>query len=283
MKIFNAKTLSFGIFLALSAQHAQADTLVTSLTDVFMSVYDDTTKVSYTADLGTLNNFYAEAVSGQNFSISLGNGFQSWASSALTNGDTLEWNVAGVNTNGTNNSRANAVMFSSFLGGTFFTGTANMGQFLNLITLADDRINDINIGYTQSGDSVFSQPNTVGNYNSSEITNPWGETESGGAGTKAWTEFSNATGTGGVNPIFGYTYNELALQYFTPPATGPLLGGTPVVASILPGYLTLDVANSSLDFVTNSTAVPVPASLWLFLGGLFGVLKSQKRKLGFSV
>jgi hypothetical protein len=255
-KFGNYTKLALGIALASGVTGANAATM--AVNDVFLSVWDATRQTSFTADLGVdLTTFVGLA--GATKAYNLGAAFTTWA--ALGAGDTFTYNVAGVNQVPAAGSTVDGAMLSGELANLPYQNGAvanygNLGNVQKVINLQVTNINTDGLGAVDSTKQSY-------------FNNPfWGLSE----GISPTANYSTTVGgTGSVNQLF--------LQYFA--TNGAAIPTNAKLTNLqnLSGSFSLNLANSTLNWTTTAvTAVPVPAAVWLFLGGLMSVLGFQKRK-----
>ena len=158
-KSANVKKLAIGTLLALSAaQSAQATIPVVATSDLYLSVWDPTGLQSYTIDLGeTLNYFYTHDKSTVTFNATIApevTGFLSWATTALTAGHTLTYNVGASDVEKFNSNTAlptpDAVLFSM--------DTTRQAQFTPIGSITNNGIANAQFGIN----NFLGLVNTVG-------------------------------------------------------------------------------------------------------------------------
>jgi hypothetical protein len=257
-KLVSFKKLALGIALALGVTSANAAVVQMPIHDVFLSVWDATKQTSFAADLGVdLTTFVGLA--GATKAYNLGAAFTSWA--ALGAGDILTYNVAGANQVPPAGSTVDGVMLSGELAylpwqiGLNIPNDGNLNTMQKIVNLQVTNINTDGLGAVDSTKQSY-------------FNNPfWGLSE----GISPTANYSTTVGGGGLN--------QLSLQYFATNGTTTPSNSVKTIVQTLSGSFSLDLATSTLNWNSTAvTAVPVPAAVWLFLGGLMSVLGFQKRK-----
>ncbi|WP_347989537.1 hypothetical protein [Methylomonas sp. AM2-LC] len=253
--------LTLGIVLASSVQAAQAGSLVAN--DVFLNAFDINTGYSYNADLGVVVGDFVGAANslsgGQTLNYTLDPTYNTWVSGALAAGDTIEYNIAGVNA---------ATGYKDPNQGLLVTNVPPYGEFTYApadITFTQDvayfgkRVSAINL--TGTGLLTDSTSLQEAGFNANFVS--WGIGE--GLGTN---DLSSTYGNGGLN--------QLVAQYLSSPGATVTKNG-PVNMSLLPGYFSLSNTGVIWTSTAAATAVPLPAASWLFIGGLLSLLVGKKR------
>jgi hypothetical protein len=266
-KLGSYKKLALGIALASGVSGANAGNInpgAMAVNDVFLSVWDATKQTSFAADLGVdLTTFVGLA--GANKAYDLGAAFTTWA--ALGAGDTFTYNVAGVNQVAPQNSTVDGVMLSGESTNLPWpAGSTPNYKVLGTITgIINQRVNDINV----NGLGVIASVDSLGNPNQGYFNNVfWGASQ--GISSTAWD--SSTVGDAA-------SLNQLFVQYVHTTGIPVLANSSKMTLETLSGSFSLNTANSTLNWTTTAvTAVPVPAAVWLFMGGLMSVLGFQKRK-----
>lgn len=262
------KKLALGIMLACGANSAQATLM--PINDVFLNVWDSTTLTSYVADLGVdVNTFAANQATSQAFTLS--SVFYNWASAAQAAGQTLTYNIAGYNYAKPQGSTADSAMLSYQIGSIPKVDNETSQLYAKLASLQGNvksRVTDINT-LTGLADLVISDT-AQGGFNT--YIPAWGTTEGNGT-----TLRSTTVGNGGLN--------QLGVTYWNTTGVSTIKSNTAVNNQQLAGVFSLDIANSTLNWTANSapvSAVPVPAAVWLFMGGLMMLRGFQKPRSELS-
>jgi hypothetical protein len=249
------KKLALGIALATSVSGANAAVVQMPINDVFLSVWDATTQTSFSADLGVdLTTFVGQV--GSNLTYQLGSTFASWAAS----GNALTYNIAGTNQISPKNTTVDGVMLSSAYGNPIWITPPVYFTLLTEQTIVKNRVNDINV----DGNEIVVGNTAQSYFNSTNF--PWGVSQGAAA-----VDQSTTVGGGGLN--------QLLVQYVTTTGSATVANNTVMNLQTLSGYFSLNTANSTLNWTSTAvSSVPVPAAVWLFMGGLMSVLGFQKRK-----
>ena len=238
--------------------------LYVSTPDIFLNVWDQTAGDSYNVDLGVnLHTFIAEAAT-TNITWNLDSYFKSFASA----GNPLTFNIAGVDENGNVKTSTNDSVLLSYptgLESSTFAASLNYHLFATNQTLVNNYIETLsgNVLITHSGAQsaeIVTDQNNPAYFGSTT----WGI----GEGTPG--VLSAVSGGGGAN--------ELSVLFLNTPG-GSVTNGTVIPQTLPAGYFSLNAANDTLVWNANSTAVPLPGAVWLFVGGLLGLLGSQKSRL----
>ncbi len=230
--------------------------------ELFLNIWDEAATTSYSLDLGTtLENFYANK--GATQSWTLGSSFTTWA--ALTT-DTLTFNLAANNSYVGKTSAGDAVLLSSL------TGSANTFNvnMTNLVTLGNN--------LSARAISLNAAANDLGNYAANLGAVTTDTADNAYFGYTFWgTGLGIANYAGSATVRNGATDETLDLVYIHAPG-GAVLQSTKATVEHLQGILSLNTSASTLTWTAvPPTTVPVPAAMWLFLGGLLSLLKLQKR------
>jgi hypothetical protein len=265
-----SQQVGFGMLLVSMWGTSHADTLADP-SDLFLNIYDMTTLNSYNVDLGiTMTQFISSSKTETGTTAySLGSAFTGIA------GDSLEYNISAVNTppNATDDPTFGYLISSPLSTGFPIAGSKNVAALNGGIVNPLSRIQDIQ---TAAFDTVLTNANgglTAGFHVDWDLNSTLGISTSGVFNT---TKDEN----GNAAP------NALYIDAVTSPGT-IANGGTLTTVlqsskeniNLLAGHFTL--TSTGLDWVSSNTtvaAVPLPATSWLFLGGLASLLKLQKRK-----
>jgi len=283
MKLIKQHKLAVAICLACGVNSAQAAINNGGPTvqplgsgtsgEMFLSVFDSGISTSFAIDLGTtVEDFLSSAEASRSWD--LGSSFTSFA--ALSN-DPLIFNVAGNNTypglKATNNSVNFGDLVSRRTGQTYVGGNQNVLQLSQSFGVkVSARAININTG-TDSNQTDFAANNSIttsNTNNQSYWTKEWGSN----MGLTGYTA-SATVRNGEVTPLEATAGVTLDLAWFH--ASAGSAATSKALYDVLNGYLTLDVPASTLTWHSNVAEVPLPATVWLFLGGLMSILKFKRR------
>jgi len=242
--------------------------------ELFMSVWDETAAQSYTYDLGvTVNQFFANATTPQTWVLD-----QRFVNFAST-GDQLAFNIGGnsgypgIITNGVVNSNF-GVLASHLVGFPLNPNTiANASIGSQFVSSFSARLNFVNQSIvadnpgTTLTDYAANLSEQSGSSEPSYFTNFWGITMK----NIPWTASAK------VRQTDGSPDTSLDMYFIHGNSAG--VASPALVTAIGTGYyFKLDPAAATLTWTT--TAVPLPASVWLMLSALggLGLFKRRERK-----
>jgi len=268
IKIAGFKKLAAGMCLVAVINPAQADILtipvVSGSTDLILTAWDSTAKVSYATDLNLSlqgpQGFASQAAT-SNFTWDLDTSFASFVAS----GDPITYSIAAANqVRAVNANGNNDALLLSYQTGNAGNNNATDLSFTNLGINQGNVINFIT-ALSGVGSETVTNPLDAAYFN----TTFWGVSQ--GAGSRDGT---TTVGGGGLNELSVY------YQYATPVSATKLPAGyTPSVQTLYPGYFSINLGNDTLNWSASAPAtVPVPGAVWLFLGGVLTMLGFQKRK-----
>lgn len=293
-KTFNIPTLTAAVLLALGAGSAQAaindgnpyGTVGTgsgSSGELFLSVWDATAQESYSLDLGVTvqqlladQSLSSDGTAGQTWQ--LGSKFATFMANSQND---IGFNIAAVNAYQTQNIGTGAtgilntnygVMLSNRYGleNGPIPGTLSNTALSLYVKGFTDRARYLSLAADQSNFQDWAS-------NLSELTT---DVSSNAYALKfSWDKFGKNLTTVSATP------SEMLSMYFLHLSAGPanLAGMKQPTAADLLGTagdyaFKLDVNAGTLSWVSNATAVPLPAGAWLMISGLTGLLGLQRRR-----
>jgi len=219
--------------------------------EAFMQVYDSLNGKTFDLDLGvTVATLIANKTNSVNFSVDLSTD-TNW-SSFLTGFSSANTIFGVVGGNGTK-----SVFTSTNVNGNLNAGAGNATTLTNIgnnIKLAADRINAGQVA------------NTAQNLSKLVL-----DTDT--AGTGQWA--STAGGSSILTNLYGAFGGANAALAYNDAVGGSLFTGS-VAAALNLGQVTL--VGNTLSITTTTSAVPLPAAVWMFGAGLMGVLRLNRRK-----
>ncbi|MBI3774214.1 MAG: hypothetical protein HY273_01435 [Gammaproteobacteria bacterium] len=238
--------------------------------ELYLSVWDDTAKVSYTKDLGmTMDAFIASGNTlGYSTSYSFGSD-ANWTSflsqvGGVSNAN-LQWTINAADTTGTGTSLR--FLTTSNAGVAALQATTNSAMstgFKGNINTFIDAVNLTGTHATQAdGSSVNAAADAVNAYEGTLMGNTFGGKTTGGWSTSAYGLSSS-------------------LEFFSLSPSSTSSGGKAVVnqfgdlASSTMGKWTIDPTGTATYTVS---AVPVPAALWLLGSAMVGLVGVARRKV----
>lgn len=235
--------------------------------EMFMKVFDAGISTSFAIDLGTtVADFLASA--GTSRSWALGPTFTSFA--ALSPTDALQFNVAGNSSYPTVTGGSDyGVLISRQQGQTIYDKTT---MSLNTLTTFGNKISaeaiNLNTGMG-AGQTDFAANLS---FATADVNNMAYWTKAGGDNFGSTGYVASATVRNGSTAD-----QTLDMGWLHSPG-GVVNGSTQALWNVQNGNLTLDVSTATLTWHANVSAVPLPATVWIFLSGLLATLGLQKRK-----
>ena len=280
MRIHRNKALTTAILLLGVAANAQADInpgtpASGSSGQLFLDVWDQTQSKSYTLNLGvTVDSLLSNPVAGlaavtSNNSFALGSSF----ASMYQTGDVLDWNLAAA-------SKYDGIASSDY--GIIVSNVPGSNQEIhiaNTVIQGDaTKIGSWAVLISEAQDAYNGLPSNTNNYSQllSEVSL---SSTVGGSGILGNTTYYNAgnwgnnldgiIGNGSATAIPSQT---LQLLFYGDTSTS---GGNS--ATVLGNGLTFSL-NPDAGTLSFTSAVPLPASVWLFLSAVLSVLGLQRGK-----
>jgi hypothetical protein len=240
--------------------------------ELFLNIWDQTASSSYAIDLGiSVDTFVAGSASSHVWNLD--QRFINWAAT----GNPLIFNVAG------NNSYTNDWAASNFgvlatirTGQSVGNGTITLTDVDTWISKFESKTNALNtVMNAQNGNLDPDRTDFAANL--SEVTI---NTASSAYFTKEWGTTQGIANWVGSATVRGSSPDQTLDFLFIHSPGGPTATDTTAaIRDRLNGYITLDASAATLTWHSNVAAVPLPASVWMFLSGLLATLRFHKRKI----
>ncbi len=248
---------------ALLASSAGANAAIqassnTGLNEAFLSVYDKTQKTTFTLDLGVTYNDFFNNKDNAAYSLSFDLGALTAAS------PNAKWSTFAANMDSANTSWG---VMTTNAAKMFVTGEKSIAKF-GTLTAANAVATTIRLHVSQVNTGALADNPGVANAASTNISSIVADSDTAG------------TGQHNLNLPFATIFGQVsAADADINGADGAFWfynqnNGNSQTAQIWH----MDLAAGKLTYAAPTSAVPLPAAVWMFGAGLMGVLRSTRRK-----